>query len=96
MKVILDIRNPHSQYHKYNGLTFETRDLMRGQVGVLLKDNSFGQTDFSFNEIIIVDFQGEIKSCVKHSFNIKLEKLIIYANLKRIDIANLIEKYESC
>lgn len=96
MKVIIDIRNPNSQYHKYNGLTFETRDLMKGSVGVLLKDGNFGQTDFSFSEITIVDFQGEVKRCVKHDFYLKLEKLTIYANLKRIDIANLIERYESC
>lgn len=93
MKVIIDIRNPLSQYYKYNGLTFDTKDITKSSIGVLLKDGNFNQTDFSFNELIIVDFQGEVKKCVKHNFNIKLEKLLIYSKVRGIDIDKLISEY---
>lgn len=93
MKVIIDIRNPLSQYHKYNGLTFDTKDILHNSVGVLLKDGNFNQTDFSFNELIIVDFQGEVKRCVKFSFYLKLKKLKTYAKVRKIDIDKLISEY---
>lgn len=95
MKVVINIKNLKSQYSKYNGLTFETRDLMRDSVGVLLKDGTFNQTDFHFDEVIIVDFQEQVKRCIKHSFGFKLEKLKNYAKIKNIDINNLIDSYES-
>lgn len=95
MKVVINITNPLSQYFRYNGLTFETRDLTKSFIGVLLKDGNFNQTDFSFSEVIIVDFQDEVKRCLKHGFYIKLEKLTIYAKLKKINIETLIKQYES-
>jgi hypothetical protein len=90
MKVIINIKNPLSQYSKYNGLTFSTRDLMSSSVGVLLKDGTFNQTDFHFDEVTIVNFQDEVKTCVKHQFGFKLEKLKNYAKIKKIDIDKLI------
>lgn len=92
MKVVINIKNLHSQYSKYSGLTFETRDLMNSSVGVLLKDGNFNQTDFHFDEVIIVDLQGEVERCVKFGFNFKLEKLRNYSRMKGINIDNLIKK----
>lgn len=92
MKVVISIKNLHSQYSKYNGLTFETKDLMNSSVGVLLKDGNFNQTDFHFDEVIIVDLQGEVERCVKFGFNFKLEKLRNYSRMKGINIDNLIKK----
>jgi hypothetical protein len=93
MKVVINIKKPSSQYHKYNGLTFETRELMHSLVGVLLKEGNFNQTDFGFSEVIIVDFQEEVKRCVRLGFHYKLEKLKTYAKVNRIDISNLINEY---
>lgn len=90
MKVVINIKNPLSQYSKYNGLTFQTRDIMRDSVGVLLKDGTFNQTDFHFDEVTIVGFQDEVKTCLKHQFGFKLEKLKNYATIKKINIDNLI------
>lgn len=94
MKAIINIKNVNSQYHKYNGLTFTIRDLMHSMVGLTLNKNSFNQTDFGFSEVIIVDFQEEVKRCVKFDFYHKLEKLITYAKVNRIDIDSLIIKYQ--
>jgi hypothetical protein len=94
MKAILNIPNPNSQYHKYNGMTFTIRQLHHSMVSLTLNRNSFTQTDFRFSEIIIVDFQDEVKRCIKFDFYHKLEKLKTYAKINRIDIDSLIIKYQ--
>ncbi len=97
MKVVINIKNIHSQYHKYTGLTFEVRELMHSSVGVLLnKDKGdFNQTDFHFDEILLIDFQEEVRRCIKFDFYHKLEKLKTYSKMKGIDINSLIKNYLS-
>lgn len=87
MKVIINIKNKRSQYAKFNGLTFKVAELMFGSVGVLLRQGNFNQTDFSYDEVIIVDIVEEIKK-VKDSNSINDERafkiLVDYVKLKEI------------
>lgn len=85
MKAIINIPNKKNQYSKFNGLTFEVKDLMNGQVGLIGVNKDFpnNQTDFSFEEVIIVDIQKE----VEYYFNTwEGEKLKKYCEVKNIII----------
>lgn len=63
MKAIISITNKSSQYSKLNGQTFEIKDFMKESVGLLGVDENYpnNQTDFSFNEIIVVDIKKELE-----------------------------------
>ena len=58
MKAIITItRGP---FHSLRGLTFEVVDIHEGgRVSVLVNGTT---TDFNFNEVAIIDFQGEMQA----------------------------------
>lgn len=62
MKVIINI-NKKNQYSKYNGLTFEVKYFGCTYVGVKGLDKQYpeNQCDFSFNEVILVNLQEELR-----------------------------------
>lgn len=96
MKAIINIKNKHSQYHKFNGLTFEVVDLLSTSVGLigLTPNNPFNQTDFSFDEIIIVDIKNEIiKGFVEHNDEV-VNKLRAYLRLNNIKLPLLWTTYK--
>lgn len=67
MKAIITSVKKASGYSKYNGLTFEIKDYMKGLVGLKIPSkldiDKFDTIDFSWNEIMIVDIQSQIKNC---------------------------------
>lgn len=77
MKAIINISNKHSQYSKFNGLTFEVGELMKESVGLLGLDTNypFNQTDFHFSEIIIVDIKKEFKEHPELKSYIQIKKI---------------------
>lgn len=83
MKVIINIKNKRSQYAKFNGLTFEVAELMFGSMGVLLRQGNFNQTDFSFDEVIIVDLMEELNK-TEDARSLKI--LLDYAQLNKIEL----------
>lgn len=83
MKVIININNKRNQYAKFNGLTFDVAEVMSGSVGVLLRQGNFNQTDFSFDEIIIVDFLEELNKAKDSRY---IKTLLDYAELKKIEL----------
>jgi hypothetical protein len=62
MKAIINIHKKN-QYAKYNGLTFEVKYMGCTYVGLKGLDTQYpeNQCDFSFNEVIIVDIQEELR-----------------------------------
>lgn len=86
MRAIIDIKNRRAQYAKFNGLTFEVRDLLRDRVGLVGLNRDFpnNQTDFSFSEIVIVDILRE------YNENPQLRDFLEgYLEFKKIDYKNL-------
>jgi hypothetical protein len=57
MKAIINV-NKNNQYSKYNGLTFDVKEILNSIVSL---DVNGITTDFSFNEVMIVDFQEELQ-----------------------------------
>jgi hypothetical protein len=70
MKAIINITNKKNQYSKFNGLTFRVGDLLKDGLGLIGVNQDFpkNQTDFNFNEIIIVDIELEY-SCLCSELN---------------------------
>jgi CYTH domain-containing protein len=67
MKAIVNV-NKNSHYVKFNGLTFEVKELLSKQVALLIPNVEFGKditTDFGFKEVIIVDIVDEIAAIKK-------------------------------
>ena len=54
--------NKKSQYFNHNGKTFKIGDLLHGGAGLIGVNEQFpeNQTDFSFDEILIVDIVNEL------------------------------------
>jgi hypothetical protein len=57
MKAIVNVKK-QSVYSKHNGLTFEIKHIKNGFVCLLINDV---ETDFGYNEVMIVDFTKEIQ-----------------------------------
>lgn len=89
MKAILNISR-FSQYSKFNGLTFRVGDLNNTSLGLVGLDKTFpnNQTDFSFNEVIIVSLQDELDTYNTE----KLKKLSNYCNVNKIDSTHFMTK----
>lgn len=84
MKAIISITNKKSQYSELNGQTFKIKDFMKGSVGLLGVDENYpnNQTDFSFDEIIIVDIKKVINSEKSHNTFRNLLHYIKVRNIK--------------
>ncbi len=85
MKAIIDIKNKQNQYSKLNGLTFKVKELLNNGVGLLAVNPYWpsNQTDFTFEEVIIVDIEKE----VEYYFNTwEGERLKKYCESKGLDI----------
>lgn len=54
MQAILNV-NSGSAYAKYNGLTFEVKEVLNGIVALKINSNT---VDFSFAEVLIVDIKS--------------------------------------
>lgn len=91
MRAIITNLKKESVYSKYNGLTFEVQDCMRGLVGLKIpsesSENLFYTADFSWNEIMIVDLKIEIKS-----FKNTIDYL---SGIKNIDYGKEINDYQN-
>lgn len=83
MKVIISIKNKRNQYAKFNGLTFDVAEVMSGSVGVLLRQGNYNQTDFSFDEITIVDIMEELNKAQDPRY---ITILLQYVKLKKIEL----------
>lgn len=83
MKVILNV-NSKNQYSKFNGLTFEVKDVMSFGVGVL-GISKHNQVDFSWSEVMVVNLTEEIVELYK-SDNTKLLHLLKYVEVKGIKL----------
>jgi len=83
MKAIINISNKHSQYSKFNGLTFEVIQLTKDSVGLVGVNPLYpnGQTDFHFSEILIVDIKKELEEDKSYISSIKL---LNYLQIKKI------------
>ena len=97
MKAIINVQKG-SAYAKYNGLTFEVRELMSSTIAL---DMNGQTTDFNFDEVLIVDLINEFleydlvldylpnsKHKIEPTNRLELERelssLIKYANKNKI------------
>jgi hypothetical protein len=95
MKAIINIKNKKNQYSKFNGLTFEVKESLSYGFGLLGVNSEFpnAQTDFNFNEVIIVDVKQELRQ-LQISGNTagwifcksKWDCLMSYCKINKIDI----------
>lgn len=84
MKAIVNVPKAN-QYSRFNGLTFEVKDVTNITMGLLGLDKNYpnNQTDFSFNEIIVVDLVKEISDNVPNKD--LFMKLTKYAEVNKIN-----------
>jgi hypothetical protein len=86
MKAIVNV-NKNSEYAKYNGNTFEVKDVLSQRIGLII-DGTI--TDFGYIEVIIVDIKKEIQiEYDKHNWG----SLNCYLNLKSYCDLNKIDIY---
>lgn len=93
MKAIVNITNKRNQHAVYNGLTFEVGDLLSYGVGLVGLRSEFPnvQTDFNFEEIIIVDIKEVLlrhsRAYLRFGFNQKTwDNLMNYCKIKNIQL----------
>jgi len=62
MKAIINV-NKESAYAKFNGHTFEVKEVLSTAVGIKLSHEEFGEVtaDFTHTEVFIVDLQEELQ-----------------------------------
>jgi hypothetical protein len=95
MDAIINVRK-NSQYAKYNGLTFEVKDLLENTAGLIGLNKEFpkNQTDFSFKEIVIINPKLHLYLAQKALLNnpenntakLHVTALFNYCKLKNIPI----------
>jgi hypothetical protein len=81
MKAILNI-NKASQYAKHNGLTFEVVELLNSMVALNINGAT---TDFSFNEVIVVDVKKELAEAFNNNKTqdfVKLRNYVVKKGIK--------------
>ena len=78
MKAILNV-SKFNQYSKYNGYSFEVRELLSSLVSL---DVNGVKTDFSHKEVIIIDLQSEYQNAFD-DFNWSSTTCDKYRNLNK-------------
>lgn len=95
MKAIVNIKNKKNYFSKYNGLAFEVKELLSYGVSLLGVNQEYpnNQTDFTFDEVIIVDVKQELKQLQTAATNAgwvfvktKWDGLMKYCKMNKIDI----------
>lgn len=63
MKAIVKV-NKNSSYSRFNGLTFEVKEVLSQQIALFIPSLELGKdltTDFGHSEVIIVDIENELQ-----------------------------------
>jgi 3-deoxy-D-arabino-heptulosonate 7-phosphate (DAHP) synthase class II len=63
MKAIITNIKKRSAYAKYNGLTFEVKEVLSTLIALQIPDENgkLNTVDFTFKEVMIVDFEQELQ-----------------------------------
>jgi len=82
MKVVINVHSA-SAYSKFNGLTFEVKEILSNLIAVSIDNRT---VDFLYKEVVIVDFQKELKEAwekAENDLNVH-EKLHFLRNYKTL------------
>jgi hypothetical protein len=80
MKAIVNV-SKGSAYAKYNGLTFEVRQLLNEVVALVINEQT---VDFYFKEVVIVEVKKELENAFNNNKVQDFVKLKKYAELNGI------------
>lgn len=78
MKAIVNVKKS-SSFSKFNFLTFEVKEVLSAIVCLNINGNS---VDFSFGEVIIVNFQDELLNAWKEA-DLSTEKMVLLHRLRQ-------------